>query len=179
MTIADQITRLNNAKAAIKSSLENKGVTVSDTALLDEYAALIDSIEAGGGEGGDPYYEELFNMITNNNTDFSYLFYNSDKASLDLSNFDTSNATNMTVMFDYCYALTTLNPPRNISASLSFKKDENLNYSSLKSIVNNLKEVKTAKTLTLSSTSLNLLTIEDIAIASQKGWTVNWAHTIF
>ena len=107
MSISDQIVRLTNAKAAIKQSIENKGVDVSDTALLDEYPALIDKIE-GGGEGGNPYYEELFNMITNNNTDYSYLFYTSNKTSLDLSNLDSSNVTNMSNMFYSCGKLTSL-----------------------------------------------------------------------
>ena len=31
MSISSEITRLNNAKASIKSSIENKGITVSDT----------------------------------------------------------------------------------------------------------------------------------------------------
>ena len=77
MSIASEITRLNNAKAAIKQSLANKGVEVSDEAKLDEYPALIDSIEVGsGGEGGaDPYYETLWNCITNNNTDYGYLCF--------------------------------------------------------------------------------------------------------
>lgn len=45
MSISSEITRLNNAKASIKSSIENKGITVSDTKKLDEYSSLIDSIE--------------------------------------------------------------------------------------------------------------------------------------
>ena len=113
MTITDQINRLSGAKAAIKQSIENKGVEVSDTALLDEYPALIDSIEAGGGEGGDSYYEDLFNKITGNNTDYSYLFSTSGGTShllteLDLSSFDTSNVINMSYMFYFCSKLTTL-----------------------------------------------------------------------
>lgn len=114
MTIADQITRLNNAKAAIKTSLENKGVTVSDSALLDEYAAFIDGIVVGGNEGGnESYYEDLFNKITGNNTDYSYLFSTNGTASyllteLDLSSFDTSKVTHMNHMFYFCAKLTTL-----------------------------------------------------------------------
>ena len=101
MSISDQITRLNNAKAAIKQSIENKGVAVSDTALLDEYPVLIDSIEVGsGGEsGGDPYYEDLFNQRTSNGTDFSYYFYQCQSNTLDLSKLDTSNMQYMNYMF--------------------------------------------------------------------------------
>lgn len=45
MSIASEITRLNNAKTSIKNSIINKGVTVSDTKKIDEYSTLIDSIE--------------------------------------------------------------------------------------------------------------------------------------
>ena len=49
MSIQTELTRLTNAKAAIKTAIEGKGVTVPDTTLLDGMAALIESIEAGGG----------------------------------------------------------------------------------------------------------------------------------
>lgn len=48
-SIRQQISRLQTAKDNIKTAIEGKGVTVPDATLLDAYAALIDSIEAGGG----------------------------------------------------------------------------------------------------------------------------------
>lgn len=51
MSIQTELTRITNAKAAIKTSIEGKGVTVPDGTLLDGMAALIESIEAGGGSG--------------------------------------------------------------------------------------------------------------------------------
>ena len=51
----------------------------------------------------------LSNTDTNNVTDMSYMFYNcSDLTSLDLSDFDTSNVTNMRYMFSGCSDLTSL-----------------------------------------------------------------------
>ena len=50
MSVQSEITRLKNAKAAIKAAIEGKGITVPDTTLLDGMAALIESIEAGGSE---------------------------------------------------------------------------------------------------------------------------------
>lgn len=47
MSIASEITRLQNAKASIKTSIENKGVTVPAATKLDGYSALIDSIQTG------------------------------------------------------------------------------------------------------------------------------------
>ena len=52
MSISSQITRINNAKAAIKTAIAAKGVTVPDSAMLDDYAALIGNISGGGGETG-------------------------------------------------------------------------------------------------------------------------------
>lgn len=48
MSIQTELTRLTNAKAAIKAAIEGKGVTVPSGTLLDGMAALIDAIEAGG-----------------------------------------------------------------------------------------------------------------------------------
>lgn len=52
MSIQSELTRLTNAKAAIQTAIEGKGVTVPDGTLLDGMAALIEAIEAGGGENG-------------------------------------------------------------------------------------------------------------------------------
>ena len=51
MSIQTELTRITNAKAAIKTAIEGKGVTVPDGTLLDGMASLIESIEVGGGGG--------------------------------------------------------------------------------------------------------------------------------
>lgn len=51
MSIQTELTRIINAKAAIKTAIEGKGVTVPDGTMLDGMAALIAGIEAGGGAG--------------------------------------------------------------------------------------------------------------------------------
>ena len=48
MSIQTELTRITNAKTAIKTAIEGKGVTVPSGTLLDGMASLIDSIEAGG-----------------------------------------------------------------------------------------------------------------------------------
>ena len=50
MSIQTELTRITNAKAAVKAAIEGKGVTVPDGTLLDGMAPLIESIEAGGSE---------------------------------------------------------------------------------------------------------------------------------
>ena len=49
MSIQTELTRITNAKAAVKAAIEGKGVTVPDGTLLDGMAPLIESIETGGG----------------------------------------------------------------------------------------------------------------------------------
>ena len=47
MSIQTELTRITNAKAAIKTAIEGKGVTVPYGTMLDSMAALIQSISAG------------------------------------------------------------------------------------------------------------------------------------
>lgn len=47
MSIASQISRLMSAKSAIRTAIQNKGVTVPASTKLDDYADLIASIPAG------------------------------------------------------------------------------------------------------------------------------------
>lgn len=47
MSIASQITRLQDAKVALKVAIESKGVAVPAEATLDDYASLVDDIEQG------------------------------------------------------------------------------------------------------------------------------------
>lgn len=101
MSISDQIKRISDAKASIKTAIENKGVDVPDNALIDSYASYIDNIEVGSGEGGgsgDNYYEKLWMQKTNNGTDMSYAFYNRNNE-IDFTGLDTSKVTNAACMF--------------------------------------------------------------------------------
>ena len=51
MSITSEITRLQTAKANLKTAIEGKGVTVPSSAKLDAYPALVESIQQGGGGG--------------------------------------------------------------------------------------------------------------------------------
>lgn len=63
MSIQTDLTRIKNAKVAIKAAIEGKGVTVPEATLLDGMAALIDSIETGGG-GVELQYNRLYSAAT-------------------------------------------------------------------------------------------------------------------
>ena len=64
MSIQTELTRLTNAKAAIQTAIEGKGVTVPSGTLLDGMAALIESIEAGGGGSVEPFTKIISGTIT-------------------------------------------------------------------------------------------------------------------
>ena len=49
MSIASEITRLQNAKADIKTAIEAKGVEIPSNATLDEYSDYVEEIPSGGG----------------------------------------------------------------------------------------------------------------------------------
>lgn len=50
-TIAEELTRIQGAKAALATSIAAKGVEVPASTKVDGYAALVDQIAQGGGSG--------------------------------------------------------------------------------------------------------------------------------
>ena len=104
--------------------------------------------------------------------DMSSMFHScSELTSLDLSGWDTSEVTNMSRMFYNCNNLKSLDAMMNVTVSLSLSGTK-LDTSSLLDVINNLATVTTTKTLTLGTTLLAKLTAEQIAVATNKGWTV-------
>ena len=101
MSISDQITRLQNAKANIKTSIENKGVTVPDDAKLDAFPALIDDIQAGGS-GETHVNPDFYELRTQNGTNFDYLFKGYNGPYIDVSKWDTSKVTSAQYCFSNC-----------------------------------------------------------------------------
>lgn len=58
MSIASEITRLQNDSDAIASAIEAKGVTVPSGSGFDDYATLIASIPSGGGSNFDDWVDD-------------------------------------------------------------------------------------------------------------------------
>ena len=126
----EELNKVLTIKKQIKQAIINKGVEITDTTSFAAYPSKIDSIPdryndgygngyndgyntgydegSANGGGGNPFYETMWSYITNNNTDYGYLFEGYNGTELDLSGFDTSNVTKMTGMFEACYYITTL-----------------------------------------------------------------------
>lgn len=102
MAISDEITRLQAAKADLKTAIEGKGVTVPSSTKLDGYADLVDSIEIGGGGGGDSGSEEMncvYKEITQAGTKFSAAAHNLDAPIKD--NLVVVHAKNTSASYSY------------------------------------------------------------------------------
>lgn len=119
MSISSQITRILSAKDDIKTSIENKGVTIPSSAKLDDYSSYIDQISAGGGSN-------LLGLIDGTATSFSdssietirecaFYFY-STLRSIDIPNVKTIGA--------YAFFNTALNSDINLPKLEGFYKDK-------------------------------------------------------
>ena len=76
MSVQTELSRIVNAKAAIKAAIEGKGVTVPEATLLDGMAALIESIQAGGGDSAASVIDRSVVNITSNVAEVGqYAFY--------------------------------------------------------------------------------------------------------
>ena len=97
---------------------------------------------------------------------------NTENINFDLSNLDISHVTSgADKAFNYLPNVVDFKFGKGWQHSTSFADDKKLSRESLLSIINNL-EVVSGETLTLGSVNLAKLTDDDIAIATNKGWSV-------
>ena len=103
MSIASETTRLKNAKAAIKTTIEGNGVTVPDETLLDGMASRIEYISTN-------IIDRSIMKISNNNVQYvgTYAFHGC--KNLTTVNFPAVTRINV-YAFQDCSSLTTLNFP--------------------------------------------------------------------
>ena len=103
MSIASETTRLKNAKAAIKTTIENQGVYVPNETLLDGMASRIEYINTN-------IIDRSITKISNNNVKYvgTYAFHGC--PNLTTVNFPAATRINV-YAFQNCSSLTTLNFP--------------------------------------------------------------------
>ena len=113
------------------------------------------------------------NFDTRNLSDFGYMFGNCDELTTLYANIDFGKAYENLNLFHSDYLLTNIvGRFSNIKQSFLIDNSPNLTVDSLMVIINGLATVTEKRTLSLSATTYDSLTPEQIAIATSKGWTV-------
>lgn len=128
-------------------------------------------------------------LDTSNATNLNYMFGNCINLR-SIPELNAQNVTNIQSVYYYCSRLVDSGGFKNLGQAylttqaanysyytLSLSSCGNLTHESLMNVINNLYDIATkgcnAQKLVLSSTSLTKLTAEEIAIATNKGWTVS------
>lgn len=100
MSIASEISRLNTAKADIKTAIQNKGVVVPSDKKIDTYPTYIGQIQTFDPYAGHDYVEigglkwATMNIGANNVTDYGQYFQWGDTTGYVAANVGASGTTN-------------------------------------------------------------------------------------
>lgn len=193
-TIVDNINSLKTDLVAIRNSIISKGVDVPNNTPLREFANKINSIQSGSSISETD--QNLINLFKKR-TDWSYAFqYYPDRI---FPKIDTSHVTNMSYMFANSMELTvireldttsvtsmegifyqtkqlvnlTFNPNAGNLADFSLAYCTNMTSGDLGRMIDSLPTLtnKTVK-ISLGSTLLGRLNSDQIAIATNKGYTL-------
>ena len=110
MATSDKLQKLLETKEQIRQAIIDKGVEVGEDIVFADYSNKISEIASGEGSGDSTIYEnpDFYEIRTNGGTNCSYLFYNYNGTSLDLSNWDMTNVSNTDNIFGMCRELRTL-----------------------------------------------------------------------
>ena len=90
-----------------------------------------------------------------------------------LNAFDGSSITDTSEAFRYVDQLVDFGGVLNISCNLQFEYCYNLSYQSMLNILNGLAKVTNSRTLKFDQYNVDMLSDDDIAIATSKGWNVS------
>ena len=156
-----------NMQTMFKNCSKLTELNISNWGTLSKVSTLYSTFD-----GCSSLTELVLPAFTSTLTDMETTFaYCTNLTTLDLSNCDLSNAVFRNT-FNTTTNLTNINSGTNISNDIMFSDCNKLTVTSLLSIINNLATVTGSKTLTLGSTNLAKLTDGQIAIATNKGWTI-------
>lgn len=143
---------------------------------------------------------DLSEFDTSEVTTMQYTFYNTDLKKLilgdtskvrslrnafgfsqileSLNAFDGSSLTDTSDAFRYVDMLEDFGGVNNISCNLQFEYCYKLSYQSMLNILNGLAKVTNSRTLKFDQFNVDMLSDDDIAIATSKGWSVSPAKSV-
>ena len=107
-TTVEKLNKVLETKEAIRTAINNKGGTLTESDTFSSYATAIDNIQTGSEE--NPLQYVIDNHEGDGKPSCYYLFYFYKGTSLDnvLKSLDFSKVTNMNGMFYHCQNLTTI-----------------------------------------------------------------------
>lgn len=118
-TIAQNISRIQTAKADLKTAIEAKGVTVPSATTIDGYATLVGQIQTGGGGSSSDLSSLIDRSITSvsipsgvTTIGYGAFYYCTSLTSVTIPNSVTTIATSA---FNYCTSLTSLTIPNSVT----------------------------------------------------------------
>jgi hypothetical protein len=114
-------------------------------------------------------------LDTSSATVFDYIFGNCHSLHT-VALLDCTNAISMSNAFNTCSKLINLGGFKNLKVSLNLSASTILTHESLMNVINNLYDLTanglSEQALTIGSTNLAKLTADEIAIGTNKGWTI-------
>ena len=107
-TTVEKLDKVLETKEEIRTAINNKGGTLTESDTFSSYSTAIDNIQTGSGE--NPLQYVIDNQEGDGKPSCYYLFYFYKGTSLDniLKSLDTSKVTNMDNMFYQCENLTSI-----------------------------------------------------------------------
>ena len=117
-TTEDKLNKLKATKEAIRTAINNKGGTLTETDTFASYATAIENIQTGGGnslkslldrtKSAECLFAGKAYTSTYSSTNNQFFYMNSSELNEIISYEDTSACTNMGYMFQNCNNLTTI-----------------------------------------------------------------------
>jgi surface protein len=107
-TTVEKLTKILQTKEAIRTAINNKGGTLTESDTFSSYSTAINNIQTGGGD--NPMQEYVNNNGGDGIPSCDHLLYRYLGKSVDnvLNGLDTSSVTIMSYMFQYCENLVSI-----------------------------------------------------------------------
>jgi surface protein len=155
-------------------------LTVSNISTYKNRIVYLPQIDTSSVTNMNSMFRGCYSLVsipqidTSSVTSMSYMF-SSCYSLVSIPQIDTSSVTSMNYMFNNCYSLVYVYL-KNIKKDCTINNSTILSKESLLYIINNLYDLTvnglSGQTLIIGSTNIAKLTADEIAIGTNKGWTI-------